>query len=47
MTKLYTSGAKSLFSLDLVETYKTIDSVATGSIPFYSVLSGLLKKISK
>ena len=32
-TELYTSGATSLLDLDLQETYRAIDSVATGSIP--------------
>ena len=33
MTKLHTSGATSLRDLDLLETYKAIDSIATGRIP--------------
>ena len=39
-----TSGAKLLSDLDLQETYKAIDSVATGRIP--SLFCGLMKLIS-
>ena len=43
--KIATSGAKSLLDLDLVETFKAIDSVATGRIPSLFCGSYILERI--
>ena len=42
-----TSGATLLADLDLQETYRAINSVATGSIPFLSCGSSFFSKLTK